>query len=239
MSINCVIIDDEPLAAELLLSYAKRISYLNVKGTFNSAIAAMRELREHPVDLIFLDIQMPELSGLEFARILPPQTRIIFTTAFNQYAIDGYKVNAMDYLLKPISYDDFLQACNKALEYFTSQQIHTSNKEKADRFIFVKSEYKLVRINLDDVLYIEGVKDYVKIYFDNGDKPVMSLMNMKRIEESLPSPEFMRTHRSYIVNMMKVKVIDRLRIVFDKVYIPISDSYKDEVMSFLDSHTLL
>ena len=239
MSINCVIIDDEPLAAELLLSYAKRISYLNVKGTFNSAIAAMRELREHPVDLIFLDIQMPELSGLEFARILPPQTRIIFTTAFNQYAIDGYKVNAMDYLLKPISYDDFLPACNKALEYFTSQQIHTSNKEKADRFIFVKSEYKLVRINLDDVLYIEGVKDYVKIYFDNGDKPVMSLMNMKRIEESLPSPEFMRTHRSYIVNMMKVKVIDRLRIVFDKVYIPISDSYKDEVMSFLDSHTLL
>jgi DNA-binding LytR/AlgR family response regulator len=239
MRINCVIIDDEPLAAELLLSYAKRISYLNVKGTFNSAIAAMRELREHPVDLIFLDIQMPELSGLEFARILPPQTRIIFTTAFNQYAIDGYKVNAMDYLLKPISYDDFLQACNKALEYFTSQQIHTSNKEKADRFIFVKSEYKLVRINLDDVLYIEGVKDYVKIYFDNGDKPVMSLMNMKRIEESLPSPEFMRTHRSYIVNMMKVKVIDRLRIVFDKVYIPISDSYKDEVMSFLDSHTLL
>lgn len=239
MRINCVIIDDEPLAAELLLSYAKRISYLNVKGTFNSAIAAMRELREHPVDLIFLDIQMPELSGLEFARILPPQTRIIFTTAFNQYAIDGYKVNAMDYLLKPISYDDFLQACNKALEYFTSQQIHTSNKEKADRFIFVKSEYKLVRINLDDVLYIEGVKDYVKIYFDNGDKPVMSLMNMKRIEESLPSPEFMRTHRSYIVNMMKVKVIDRLRIVFNKVYIPISDSYKDEVMSFLDSHTLL
>ena len=239
MRINCVIIDDEPLAAELLLSYAKRISYLNVKGTFNSAIAAMRELREHPVDLIFLDIQMPELSGLEFARILPPQTRIIFTTAFNQYAIDGYKVNAMDYLLKPISYDDFLQACNKALEYFTSQQIHTSNKEKADRFIFVKSEYNLVRINLDDVLYIEGVKDYVKIYFDNGDKPVMSLMNMKRIEESLPSPEFMRTHRSYIVNMMKVKVIDRLRIVFDKVYIPISDSYKDEVMSFLDSHTLL
>ena len=239
MRINCVIIDDEPLAAELLLSYAKRISYLNVKGTFNSAIAAMRELREHPVDLIFLDIQMPELSGLEFARILPPQTRIIFTTAFNQYAIDGYKVNAMDYLLKPISYDDFLQACNKALEYFTSQQIHTSNKEKADRFIFVKSEYKLVRINLDDVLYIEGVKDYVKIYFDNGDKPVMSLMNMKRIEESLPSPEFMRTHRSYIVNMMKVKVIDRLRIVFDKVYIPISDRYKDEVMSFLDLHTLL
>ena len=239
MRINCVIIDDEPLAAELLLSYAKRISYLNVKGTFNSAIAAMRELREHPVDLIFLDIQMPELSGLEFARILPPQTRIIFTTAFNQYAIDGYKVNAMDYLLKPISYDDFLQACNKALEYITSQQIHTSNKEKADRFIFVKSEYKLVRINLDDVLYIEGVKDYVKIYFDNGDKSVISLMNMKRIEESLPSPEFMRTHRSYIVNMMKVKVIDRLRIVFDKVYIPISDSYKDEVMSFLDSHTLL
>lgn len=238
MTINCAIIDDEPLAANLLLSYAKRISYLNVTGTYNSAIAAMKELRERPVDLIFLDIQMPELSGLEFAKILPTKTRVIFTTAFNQYAIDGYKVNAMDYLLKPISYDDFLQSCNKALEEFISYHAHISKTEKNNRFIFVKSEYKLMRINLDDILYIEGVKDYIKIYFDNGDRPVMSLMNMKRLEENLPAPVFLRTHRSYIVNMMKVKVVDRLRIVFNNVYIPVSDSYKDDVQGFLNSHTL-
>ena len=198
----------------------------------------MKELRERPVDLIFLDIQMPELSGLEFAKILPTKTRVIFTTAFNQYAIDGYKVNAMDYLLKPISYDDFLQSCNKALEEFISYHAHISKTEKNNRFIFVKSEYKLMRINLDDILYIEGVKDYIKIYFDNGDRPVMSLMNMKRLEENLPAPEFLRTHRSYIVNMMKVKVVDRLRIVFNNVYIPVSDSYKDDFQGFLDSHTL-
>jgi len=237
MTIKCVIIDDEPLAASLLLSYAKKISYLNVTGTYNSAISAMKELRENPADLIFLDIQMPELSGIEFAKILPQQTKIVFTTAFNQYAIEGYKVNALDYLLKPISYEDFLQTCNKALDYFTSSK--NATQKTIDRFLFVKSEYKLVRINLDDILYIEGLKDYIKIYFDNGDRPVLSLMNMKRLEEHLPSPNFLRTHRSYMVNMTKVKVVDRLRIVFGNVYIPISDSYKEVVQHYLDSHTLL
>ena len=239
MNIKCAIIDDEPLAANLLLSYARKISYLNVTGTYNSAISAMKELRDNPVDLIFMDIQMPELSGMEFAKILPRQTKIIFTTAFNQYAIEGYKVNALDYLLKPISYEDFLQSCNKALEHITSSKNDAAGIDTNNRFLFVKSEYKLVRINLDDILYIEGLKDYIKIYFDNGDRPVTALMNMKRLEESLPSPDFMRTHRSYIVNMMKVKIIDRLRIVFGNVYIPISESYKDGVQQFLDSHTLL
>ena len=243
MKLKCVIIDDEPLAANLLTSYAQRISYPYVRGTFNSAITAMKELRENPVDIIFLDIQMPELSGIEFAKILPRQTKIVFTTAFNQYAIEGYKVDALDYLLKPISYDDFLATCNKALMYFTGDDApiaKASKKHKQDdRFLFLKSEYKLVRVDLDDVLYIEGLKDYVKIYFDNGERPLMSLMNMKKLEENLPSPEFLRTHRSYIVHMSKVKVVDRQRIVFASIYIPISDSYKDEVQKYLDSHTLL
>lgn len=235
MTLNCIIIDDEPLAAELLASYANRTPFLKPVGTFNSAVTAIKAIRDNQIDVIFLDIQMPELSGLEFASILPKSTRVIFTTAFNQYAIDGYKVNALDYLLKPISYDNFLRSANKAYEWFLSQtKLDIWNK---DRFMFVKSEYKLVRIHFDDILFIEGVKDYVKIYLDNGRPPVMSLMNMKKMEEALPTPEFMRTHRSYIVHMNKITMIDRFRIVFGEQFIPISDSYKDVVQNYLDSHT--
>lgn len=235
MTLNCIIIDDEPLAIELLASYAKRIPLLNLVGTFNSAVNAIKVIRENRIDVIFLDIQMPELSGLEFASILPKTARIIFTTAFNQYAIEGYKVNALDYLLKPISFEDFLRSAQKAQDWFMSQvKLEVWNK---DRFMFVKSDYKLVQIHFDDILYIEGLKDYVKIYLDNGRPPIMSLMNMKRIEEGLPSPEFMRTHRSYIVHMSKIRLIDRFRIVFGDQYLPISDSYKDQVQEYLDNHT--
>ena len=235
MTINCAIIDDEPLAAQLLESYVKKTPYLTLKGIYNSAITAMKDLRENPVQLLFLDIQMPELSGIEFARILPHDTKIIFTTAFNQYALEGYRVNALDYLLKPITYTDFLQATDKALEWFTTLQKQQTYAE--DRFIFVKNDYKLVRVSLDDVLYIEGLKDYVRIYLKTGEK-VMSLMSMKKLEESLPHPEFLRTHRSYIVHMPEVRTIDRLRIVFGGQYIPISDNYKDDVLQYLDLHTL-
>ena len=236
MILNCAIIDDEPLAAELLASYTKKVPFLNLIGTYNSAVNGMKDLREHPVELLFLDIQMPELSGLEFAKILPKETKIIFTTAFNQYAIEGYKVNAIDYLLKPVSFEEFLKASNKALDWFTTVRKQDTYRE--DRFMLVKSDYKLVKIALDDILYIEGLKDYVRIYLENGEK-VMSLMNMKKLEDYLPQPEFMRTHRSYIVHMNKITVIDRFRIVFGDVYIPISDSYKEEVQTYFDRHTLV
>ena len=171
---------------------------------------------------------MPELSGLEFAKILPKETKIIFTTAFSQYAIDGYKANAIDYLMKPISYDDFLAGANRALDWFQSTR-QTENASN-DRFIFVKSEYKLVKIMFDDILYIEGLKDYVKIYLANDHKPIMSLMNMKKIEESLPKPEFMRIHRSYIVHMKKIDGIDRFRMLsvmlFYQSLIAIRQSFK-------------
>lgn len=235
MTITCAIIDDEPLAAGLLESYAKKIPYLELTGTYNSAITAMRDLRENPVNLLFLDIQMPELSGLEFARVLPKDTRVIFTTAFQQYAIDGYKVNAVDYLLKPISFDDFLTACDKVLGLLTAQQKQDTYRQ--DRFVFVKSEYKLQRVLLDDILYIEGLKDYVRIYMRNGEK-IISLMSMKKLEEHLPQPEFLRTHRSYIVHMSEVNSIDRFRFVFGAQYIPISDNYKEQVLQYLDQHTL-
>lgn len=235
MTINCAIIDDEPLAAGLLRSYVEKTPFLNLIGTFGSALEAMKELRENPAQLLFLDIQMPELSGIEFAKVLPPETKVIFTTAFQQYAIEGYKVSALDYLLKPISYEDFLKAANRALDWFivsTKQQTYAE-----DRFMFVKSDYKLIRVALDDILYIEGLKDYVRIYLADGTK-IMSLMNMKKLEDYLPRPEFMRTHRSYIVHMTKSQSIDRFRIVFGEQYIPISDSYKDDIQLYFDEHTL-
>lgn len=236
MIITCAIIDDEPLAAGLLESYAKKTPYLSLRGTYNSAIQAMKDLRENPVKLLFLDIQMPELSGIEFAKILTKETKVIFTTAFPQYAVEGYKVSALDYLLKPISYDDFLKSTDKALEWFSvsmRQDIY-----RRDRFMLVKSDYKLQRIALDDILYIEGLKDYVRFYLKNGEK-VMSLMSMKKLDEYLPKPEFMRTHRSFIVHMTEIPLIDRFRIVFDDVYIPISENYKEEVQAYFDQHTLV
>jgi DNA-binding LytR/AlgR family response regulator len=235
MTINCAIIDDEPLAAGLLESYVSKTPYLNLTGTYNSAITAMRDLRDNPVPLLFLDIQMPELSGVEFAKILPKDTKIIFTTAFPQYALEGYKVNALDYLLKPISYEDFLRATEKAQDWYNMVQKRETYND--DRIMFIKSEYKLLRINLDDILYVEGLKDYVRICLKNGEK-IMSLMSMKKLEDYLPSPEFLRTHRSYIVHMPEVRSIDRFRIVFGDMFIPISDNYKEEVQQYLDNHTL-
>ena len=236
MTITCAIIDDEPLAAGLLESYARKTPYLQLTGSYNSAILAMKDLRENPVQLIVLDIQMPELSGVEFAKILPKDTKVIFTTAFPQYAVEGYKVNALDYLLKPISYEDFLKSTDKALEWFTV--IQRQDIYRRDRFMFVKTDYKLQRIALDDILYIEGLKDYVRFYLKNGDR-IMSLMSMKKLEEYLPKPEFLRTHRSYIVHMSETPLVDRFRIVFGETFIPISENYKDEVQYYFDMHTLV
>lgn len=235
MTLNCAIIDDEPLAAQLLASYVKDIPFLFLTGTYNSALTAMADLRNNPVNLLFLDIQMPELSGLELAKIIPSQTRIVFTTAFKEYAVEGYKVSAFDYLLKPVSFNDFLKTANNALKWFELQKHLAGISEQ--RFIFVKSEYRLVRVILDDILYIEGLKDYVRIKLENGDR-IMSLINMKRLEELLPHPEFMRTHRSYIAHMTKVTAVDKQRLVYDKDAIPISDNNKDEVMHFLEQYTL-
>lgn len=236
MTITCAIIDDEPLAAGLLESYARKTPYLHLIGSYNSAILAMKDLRDNPVQLLFLDIQMPELSGIEFAKILPKDTRVIFTTAFPQYAVEGYKVNALDYLLKPVSYEDFLKSTDKALEWFSV--IQRQDAYRRDRFMFVKTDYKLQRVNLDDILFIEGLKDYVRFYLKDGEK-VMSLMSMKKLEEYLPKPEFLRTHRSYIVHMTETPLVDRFRIVFGENYIPVSENYKDDVQNYFDIHTLV
>lgn len=234
MTLNCAIVDDEPLALNLLESYVNKTPFLTLAGKYSSAVQAMKELPGKQIDLLFLDIQMPELNGLEFSKMVNSHTRIVFTTAFGQYAIDGYKVNALDYLLKPISYVDFLQAANKAVQWFELLQ---QPKEEIDS-IFVKSEYKLVQIELKNILYVEGLKDYIKIYEEGNSKPILSLMSMKAMEEMLPASRFMRVHRSYIVQKDKIRIIDRGRIVFGKNYIPVSDSYKQTFQEFLDKRTL-
>ena len=230
--LTCAIVDDEPLALGLIESYVRKTDFLKLEGCYASAVEAMSHLTQSPVDLLFLDIQMPELSGLEFSQMLPPETRIVFTTAFEQYALDGFRINALDYLLKPISYARFLESARRALQWFVMKAQQPKERET----IFVKSDYKLVQIELKHILYIEGLKDYIKIYEDGSTKPILSLMSMKAIEEQLPPSRFMRVHRSYIVQKEKIRIVERGRIVFGKTYIPISDSYKQAFQDFLDGN---
>ena len=234
MILRCAIVDDEPLAVELLASYVNKIPFMQLAGKYYSATEAMKDIAGGSVDVIFLDIQMPEINGLELSKMVPETTRIVFTTAFDQYALDGFRSNALDYLLKPISYVDFLAACNKALQWFSLVR-HQGDAEKSEetKSIFVKSEYKLIQIRLDSINYVEGLKDYVKIYTNESTKPVVSLMNMKAMEEMLPSSRFIRVHRSFIVQKSKIREIERNRIIFGDVYIPIGDSYRQAFQDFI------
>ena len=242
MNLNCVIIDDEPLAQELIKSYVEKTAFLNLTGVYSNAVQAMQDMPNlGTVHLMFLDIQMPGLNGLEFSKLVDAQTRIVFTTAFGQYAPDSYKVNALDYLLKPISYMDFMQAVNKAMHWFEMKQGYKTAAEPSapdKSYLYVKSVYKLVQVDLDKILYIEGLKDYVKIHLEGEQKSILSLLSMKALEESLPSDRFIRVHRSFIVQKSKIKVIDRARIVFNKDYIPISESYKQELQNFINEHSV-
>ena len=240
MVLKCCIIDDEPLAIGLLESYVKRTPFLQLEASFNSAVQAIELISKGDIDLLFLDIQMPELNGMEFSRIINGKSRIIFTTAFEQYAVDSYKVDAIDYLLKPFSYGDFLKAAQKALQWFElSATPQVAGNTGDQQYIFVKSDYKLKQIPLDKILYIEGLKDYVKIYLEGEPHPILSLLSLKSLEEMLPNEQFIRVHRSFIVQGRKIKLIDRNRIVFGKEYIPISDSYKDAFAEFIARHSPL
>ena len=201
MELNCLIVDDEPLALDLMESYVKRTPFLKLVARCSNALEVLQVLREEAVDLIFLDIQMPELNGLELSRVLDKQIKVIFTTAFEQYALEGFRVDALDYLLKPISYPE------------------------------------LVKVELAKICYIEGLKDYVKIYLEGVTSPIVSLISMKSLEEMLPA-SFCRVHRSFIVNLNRITVIERNRIVFGKTYIPIAESSKDKFMEFLNKRTI-
>lgn len=232
MTIRCLLVDDEPLALDLLEGYVAKTPSLELAGRCSSAFQAMEMLDKTEVDLIFLDIQMPGLSGLEFSRSLKDGPKVIFTTAFEQYALEGFKVEALDYLLKPISYPEFLNAVNKAKRWFEHSEKKVVTETRT--YIFVKADYKLVQIDFNNILYIEGLKDYVKFCLEDNEKPVLSLMSMKSLEENLPDSKFMRVHRSFIVNLDKIKTIERNRIVFGKEYIPISENYKEKFQKFVN-----
>ncbi len=238
--LSTYVVDDEPLALELMESYVRKTPFLEWKGSFGSGAAAYEALQNAPCDLLLSDIQMPGLSGMELSRMLPEQTRVIFTTAYSQYALEGFKVSALDYLLKPVSYGDFLRAVQKAKEWFDLRdRPGTAASDEPVRSIFVKADYRLQQIDLDDIRYIEGMKDYVRIHLESTNVPVMPLMTLKAISEQLPSDRFFRVSKSYIVQVSKVRTIERNRIVFGDVYIPISEQVRDEFFRLLGRHSIL
>ena len=239
IKITCVIVDDEPMALNLVESYVEKTPFLMLKKKCNSAIEAMEFIKTEPVDLLFLDIQMPDLSGIAFSKMLPKETRVIFTTAFDQYALEGFKVEALDYLLKPFDYAEFLAAANKARTWFellkgNKQNIVSEEKE----FLFVKSEYKQLRIKLEDVLYFEGLKDYIKIWLKDNPKAILTLMSLKSLEEELPDTKFMRVHRSFIVSLKNIEVIERSQIIINNQRITVSEQYKNKFTDYINSNSL-
>jgi two-component system, LytTR family, response regulator LytT len=236
--IRCIAIDDEPLALTQIAGYINKTPFLELVGQYASALQAIGVMGNTSIDLMFVDINMPDLNGLDFVRTLESPPKIVFVTAYSEYALEGFRVDALDYLLKPISYVDFLKSANKAKSWFDNQPQKSVELRSDKDFLFIKSDYKVLRINFSDIIYIEGMSEYIKIHLANS-KPVMTLLSMKFIEEQLPTDRFMRVHRSYIVNLSKISVIERNRIVFDgKVYIPVSEQYKVRFQEYVDKNFL-
>lgn len=222
MQLKCVAIDDEPLALELLKEYISHFPQLKIVYAFDDAISAVELLRNTKVDLLFIDIHMPDITGIDLVRALQQKPLIIFTTAHKQFAIEGFELNAVDYLLKPINFDRFTRAVNKAIDYHKYK--NTAAQEEND-CLFVHSEYRLIKIPLSDIEYIESLEDYIKIHLVNA-RPVLTLMSMKKVLEKLPADKFQRIHRSYIVSVGKVNAIqNRKAQLASATELPISDSY--------------
>lgn len=239
MKIKCLAIDDEPLALKQISSYIEKTLFLEVVGLCHSAFDAMEYLTNNEVNLMFVDINMPDLNGMDFVKSLTQKPQIIFTTAYSEYAMEGFQVDALDYILKPISYAVFLKAANKAKTWFELNHKQEEIIKTTPNCIFVKSEYKLMRILLSEIKYIESSNEYIQIHLIN-DEPITTLIRLKVIEEQLPKDKFMRVHRSFIVNLDRVKVIERNRIIFDhNVFIPVGEQYKDNFQAFIDKTFLL
>jgi DNA-binding LytR/AlgR family response regulator len=237
--IRSIAIDDEPLALKQIAAYITKTPELTLVGEFESALEALSFLKGNEVDLMFVDINMPDLSGMDFVKSLKNPPGVIFTTAYSEFALEGFKVDAIDYLLKPISYSDFLKAAERAGERLSTESDNRQKVASNDNFLFVKSEYKILRIRLSDIKYIESMREYLRIHFENQ-KAVMTLMSMKKMKEFLPVADFMRVHRSYIVNLNKITTIERNRIIFDKdVYIPVSEQYNARFQEYLDKNFLV
>ena len=228
---KCLIVDDEPLAQQVIAEFAGRVPFLEVVATCGNATEAAEALRNNTIDLIFLDIHMPRISGLDFISSYPNPPQFILVTAYSEYALQGFNVNATDYLMKPVPFDRFLKAVNKAYElYRLRNRPSTGPEAPVQRFILVKSGYQTMKIILDAILYIEGLKDYVKIYTE-GKKPILTLLTMKGLVETLPADKFMRIHKSYIVATERITAISRNRVMIGEKWIPIGENYRDEFRS--------
>ncbi|MBC5635053.1 LytR/AlgR family response regulator transcription factor [Parabacteroides hominis] len=245
--IRCITIDDEPLALIQLTGYIEKVPFLKLVKACNSALEALDLLAKDPVDLIFADINMPDLNGVDFVKSLVNKPIIIFTTAYTEYAIEGFRVNALDYLLKPFGYNEFLKAANKALHQYELQakiQQHPLPAspevpaENGNNNLFIKADYKMIRLDMNKIIYMESQNEYIRIFFEDQ-KPVMTLLSMKKLEERLPAERFMRVHRSYIVNLEKITAVANNRIIYGKdTYIPIGNQYKDKFNEYLEKHYL-
>lgn len=234
-TLNCIVIDDEPLARELLKAYIDKTPSLTLVGCFESAAEAIKIVMDGVADIIFLDINMPMLNGIDFAALIPSSSRIIFVTAYDQYAVQGFKVNALDYLLKPVSYSDFLKSVSRAIEWKSMSEAFTAathNETSPPRMITLKVKNQLIQMRLDSIEYVEARNDRV-IVFRKDCEPLPSLMTLKEIEDLLPTDTFMRVHRSFIVNIPLVEIVERNRIVFGKTYVPISENKREEFLSRL------
>ena len=237
-TLKCIAVDDEPLALKLVETFIEQTPFLELISSCDNAVEAMGIIREKQPDVVFLDINMPNLTGMELARLLQeqpgPLPKIVFTTAYNHYAIEGYRVNAVDYLLKPFSYEEFLRAANKVLQLAEETSNENPQTNAEDDFIFLKVEYQWVKVNLKDILYIESLKDYVKVHLENSDKALMSLISLKALEEKLPSSKFMRMNRSFIVSLEKISAISKNSIFINKIEITVGEQYKETFKVIVD-----
>jgi DNA-binding LytR/AlgR family response regulator len=233
-----IAIDDEPLALQLIVDYIQKTPDLMLVGQFENPLEAAQYISKNHIDIVFTDIQMPGLNGIEFTKSMVNGPVVIFTTAFDKYAIDGFKLDIADYLLKPITYEEFLTSVHKAERMIRSNTKPAGEVLADSEFLFLKADYKTKRINFQNILYIEGLKEYIKVYTMHSDKPILSLSSLKILEIKLPADKFMRVHRSFIVNLEKIDTIDRSRIVFGKKYIPLGDQYKDKFQEFLNKNFL-
>ncbi|HBZ65474.1 MAG TPA: DNA-binding response regulator [Bacteroidales bacterium] len=231
-----IAIDDEPLALKLVTGYIIRTPFLELAASFDNPVSAIEFLQQNEVDAIFLDIQMPHLSGTEFARLLNGGAKIIFTTAFEQYAIEGFKLDVVDYLLKPFGYEEFLRAAMKLRDRMAFQPRNEVVVEANNDFLFLKSDYKIHRINFNEILYVEGLKDYVKVFLYGQPRPLLSLTTLKAMESRLPAERFMRVHRSFIVNLNRIELIERQRIIYGEIHIPVSDQYKEIFQAWVEKN---
>lgn len=236
--IRCLAIDDEPLALEQITAYINKVPFLELAAKCQSALEARTYLENDTVDAIFCDINMPDLNGMDFVKSLAVPPLIVFTTAYSEYAVEGFKVNAVDYLLKPFGLQDLQRAANRIKDRLTESVAAARPATDSDDSLFLKTDYRIVKVSIPDIRYVEAMSEYLKVWIEGESKPIITLLSMKKMQEHLPN-NFMRIHRSYIVNLNKIQEVNKNRVIMDSdTYLPIGDLYKDAFQAYLDTKFL-